>query len=543
MKKKYLVLAVLALCSLLANAQSEEEELSLDDDTNFSADAATETNGAPSMDVPPPLPEISNSEVNSDDNAEPLDPLDVIEQSQKQSGNIEAPSVPEFKELSEPTSDAPAAVSAGSEPVTEPVAPPVEEAPKDVKPSLVKKNSSKNKKQVARTPDDPDRDRELRFHRIYSKYNQSPTPTETWETVLGERRSEVYSVQSGDTLWDVSKTLFGDPQYWPKVWSLNSGKVLNPHEINPQLQIQFFPGSQGDVPTLQVTDQKTTPSEFIFVEREHEGKVVQEKLTLSSRSKPVLKMLPDSLPMYRYKSLEPQAPIEVDTKKITFESPQVPLSYYLADKPVSGIGRIVETEMGLGSATEHQYVIVKLNPNVSPGLFQVAITKEVIPTSLTKDRRSFLVEVQGEVETLEVVNSKENLYRAMVRTSLSLVQVGATLQEGRMKLIPTNMGEVTSSAKARIIGAEFSARRDFVAASSFVFLDNSRGELNEGDVLSIYANPKIRNQKTQIIEGARVIGKVRIVHLDGPYATGYVLSSEDVILMGDSVGAAPVKFN
>ena len=54
---------------------------------------------------------------------------------------------------------------------------------------------------------------------------------------------ESYTVQKGDTLWDISQKVLGNPWYWPKVWSLNP-QVENPNWIYPGNVITFSGGGE-----------------------------------------------------------------------------------------------------------------------------------------------------------------------------------------------------------------------------------------------------------------------------------------------------------
>jgi len=52
---------------------------------------------------------------------------------------------------------------------------------------------------------------------------------------------ETYTVQPGDTLWNLSAKYLNNPWYWPKVWSYNPG-IDNPNWIQPGTVIRFLPG-------------------------------------------------------------------------------------------------------------------------------------------------------------------------------------------------------------------------------------------------------------------------------------------------------------
>jgi hypothetical protein len=51
-------------------------------------------------------------------------------------------------------------------------------------------------------------------------------------TPLAEGHPDEYTVQVGDTLWDIAASFLKDPWYWPEVWYVNP-QIENPHLIFP----------------------------------------------------------------------------------------------------------------------------------------------------------------------------------------------------------------------------------------------------------------------------------------------------------------------
>jgi len=48
-----------------------------------------------------------------------------------------------------------------------------------------------------------------------------------------------YTIQKGDTLWDLSQRFFDSPDLYPELWNKND-QIPNPHWIYPGEQIRLY---------------------------------------------------------------------------------------------------------------------------------------------------------------------------------------------------------------------------------------------------------------------------------------------------------------
>ena len=69
-----------------------------------------------------------------------------------------------------------------------------------------------------------------------------------------------YTVQTGDTLWDIAATFLRDPWYWPEVWYVNP-QVENPHLIYPGdvLALVTIDGQQR-ITNIRASTYRVSPS-------------------------------------------------------------------------------------------------------------------------------------------------------------------------------------------------------------------------------------------------------------------------------------------
>lgn len=88
-----------------------------------------------------------------------------------------------------------------------------------------------------------------------------PAASESKGTIaVPEGTPQEYTIQKGDTLWDLSQKFLSNPWYWPKIWSLNPG-IENPHWIYPGAKLKVLPGQGGPQSPAQVQGEAAAAGE------------------------------------------------------------------------------------------------------------------------------------------------------------------------------------------------------------------------------------------------------------------------------------------
>lgn len=366
--------------------------------------------------------------------------------------------------------------------------------------------------QLAWGQDEPNYQLEDRFHKLYKEYHENPTPDEVWGQAYSSTAPRQYEVMKNDTLWDISKVLFADPFFWPKIWSFNMN-ILNPHEISPGDVIRFMPGTLQTPPAIAV--------------KEFQGLALPE----SAPSRPIAQ-LPDSLPQYEVvlPSFAPPEIIQPDLSALT-KIPPMPLPVEILDQSPSMQGQIVEIEEGSRLAADTRDLFVKLEPGVSRGVYTVV-------KNIERNKLGFIIQYRAEIRVMERINDRENIHRAKLLKNIDSVEVGDYIVSGSIPMV--NVEDVPTAEEAplvRIIGGFRSPTDLLYSPFSFVFINaGTRQGLEVGKALRIYQDPKIRLSNSRVLRAYREVGKLRILRVQENTATAYILKSSTEIREGDFAG-------
>ena len=89
---------------------------------------------------------------------------------------------------------------------------------------------------------------------------------------LAKEEPIIYTVEQGDTLWEISQRFIKDPHYWPNLWS-NNPDIGNPHLIYPGQKLRIYKGRIEIIPigdgdqggTSDIGAAVVTPDEIFLI--------------------------------------------------------------------------------------------------------------------------------------------------------------------------------------------------------------------------------------------------------------------------------------
>ncbi len=382
--------------------------------------------------------------------------------------------------------------------------------------------------------DEPDLAKEDRFFQIFQKYNSQPTTDEKWNQVFTDEKPRIYTVLKKDTLWDVSKVLFADPNFWPKIWSFNTSEILNPHEIRPGWKISFSPG------TLSAPPQMSAEANSAVMAEEDRVKVYDTKSLVEFEgvkipppliTRPVAE-IPPSIPFYSNAPIiqERVQFIQSDQSELT-KVPPIPLPVAAFDQRPEVVGEVVEFEDGSKLATDTRDIYIKLDEGMGPGVYTTI-------KRIDKSKYGYIAVYGAEVEAFQKINDGENIYRAKLKKMINVAEIDDQLVTGPIPIADVAETNLASEAPLlRIVGGYRSPTDSVFSAYSIVFLNGGTEQgLKSGETLKLYQDPKVRFESSKIKKAFRQVGLVKILRAEASVSTAYILTSKSELREGDFAG-------
>ena len=361
---------------------------------------------------------------------------------------------------------------------------------------------------------------EKRIHSI-SKSLKS-IPDGQWNEIASSQIENKYDIQKGDNLWSISQRLFGNPNYWPKIWSINSN-FSNPHEITPGTALAFKPGSSQESASLD--DSSSAPKIDLTASetKKFSGKHEYEKID-------PMKWAPysvsaETLNKYDEYGLEKNLKIEIQSR-FNFRVPVI-----ANDSKFESLAEIQSSRREAIGLSQGEIVFLKSqNQDLQVGSSYSILSEPSDLEDSRSDRKGFIYNLIGEIKVLAI---RDEQYIGVLEKTYDIVKRGDRIYP----LIPSISGINPVPAKSSLETlVMFDHKNSLVASSQYRFVLLDRGledGLEPGNIVRVYDYfDPLTNQK--ITESDSLVNAdVLVVHSTAKFSSGMVIRAKDIVSFGD----------
>ena len=333
-------------------------------------------------------------------------------------------------------------------------------------------------------------------------FSPSVTANNAEETIEHEA-GFYYTIQRGDTLWDLSDKFFDSPWYWPELWQENE-QIPNPHWIYPGERIRLFQKQGKDTFTFNIPEPEPIVQETAV-------EVVQEA-----------------------------APEE---KTVYYSYPPMDAVGFIRKEPVYPLGYIFKVKndnvlIHEGNTVYIRYADKDARPIMQGGKY--TIYRKLDPTSDRNRNRELggqyyivgIVEV-AQVEADFVIAKVVKSFRALDIDDFILPYEGRPTKIPIVKSVPELNGTIiVSEEHAQLIGD-----------MSLAFIDKGKADnVQEGQIYTIYyqEKEKVKTQgKESVILTPVDFGRLIVLRTEQETATVLVTQTDKSAYPGALVHAPP----
>lgn len=392
--------------------------------------------------------------------------------------------------------------------------------------------------------DPPDLNLEFQLHRQYQVLKGEATSSP-------QGKLESYELQQGESLWGLSQMLYGDGNYWPKVWAQNQS-ITNPHLIRPGHTLQFIMGSEDTTPQFRFSEPEDTGPELAAA-RENSNPQI-EIPPPETPPRPVINV-PSSFPEWQSVYRKRPDHFEIDDSKMLIKrhvpADRIPLTAYVQENEVDSIGTFLEPEKESGLPVPNQYVYVKLNKGVGKIGQKLLIVKDhgkirKLNSQVEGKINARFIQIFGDMEIVDTAQSNFSrksdsehfdIFRALILHAYSLTLTTFDLIPGQIEIIDLKNAGPGGTTTAQVIGSMKHVASALYGAGDIVFLNKgSQDGITPGQILNIYIDRSIRDEGTSVTFSTMSSGVVKIAKVSTTCSTAVILSSSDSIQQGDRVG-------
>ncbi|MCK4729318.1 MAG: LysM peptidoglycan-binding domain-containing protein [Desulfobacterales bacterium] len=320
----------------------------------------------------------------------------------------------------------------------------------------------------------------------------SARPDEGAEKPLKLESGLHYTIQKGDTLWDISEHFYDSPWVWPDLWEKNQ-RIPNPHWIYPGERIRLL-------------------------SREKLETMVQPE----TEAEPEAAVQPEEPPYYLY--------------------PAINSVGFIRKKPVSPSGTIFKVRGDKVMISQRDLVYVRPIGKMTfePGdRFTVFRTLKPVKDKDTKALIGVQHYILGVVEITEV---EPKFSTARVLQSCRHIELNDLLMPYEPRSPKIALAESKEGLKGKIIAAE---EHQGIFADTVVFIDNwSKDGVKVGQSYSVYYQEKVRidpKAKEYIMLPPVDYAEIIILRAEDTTATALITMAEKAVEPGAKIHPPPAE--
>ena len=412
-----------------------------------------------------------------------------------------------------------------------------------------------------------------------SKFLQGKIPNSEWDEISSATEAQKYTIREGETLWGISRKLFGSGFYYSKIWSLNP-YITNPHEIEPGQVLVLSSGDSDNPPEVRMgefvpenlkslSDEKLSEYiDFDYFGEETEPKWIQEKKDLIKQG-----IFVQYASVQTYDDLKRKSLRSLNREYEKYEPPLTDIEVQLNDVreqyDESGFDKDSKIKQDVkegfsthtfvstnliqdygevdsfqkASITVGKFDIVYLNitnlVNVAPGdKFSIYSAGGKVSNKLS-DRKGFKFTIVGQAE---ILRKKNHLWEARIIETSGLIQ-----RMDRVTAYTPKIARITATFNPRnieaIVTASYSNISTTVSTGDIVYLDRGRADgVEMGNVFEVFTFTDPGTEERITPDPTFKIGEITVITLADNFSTGLVTYTKSDIHIGAiSITKSPEK--
>ncbi len=298
-----------------------------------------------------------------------------------------------------------------------------------------------------------------------------------------------YTIQKGDTLWDLSQKFSDTPWQWPEMWKENN-QIANPHRIYPGQRIRLYRrrGAQG------IGEQGPT-----------KDKTVADKPEL--------------------------------TNMLEFQFAGINRVGFIRKDPVQSQGTIFKVEGQKEMISSGDLVYIRPGEDVILAKGQKLTIYRTLKPIKTKETKKLIGYQHYLTGAVEITLVRPDFVLGRIVATYRPIKVGDLLMPYDRRLPRIGMQQSPEGLEGRIIDSE--EHHDIFGESTIAFIDKGEQEgVRAGQLYWIYKqekyhiNPKDKNETTLT---PVLLGELLVLHIEKTTATVMITDSRRAIEPGTQI--------